>query len=146
MAWPLNIAARSAEIVIWVGNPFRDSDFDTHADLDDNCLNTSNSPQRDVDQDGFGDVCDAFPSDSEEWLDTDGDGAGNNADLDDDGDALSEVEEVDTGPNPLSADTDGDSFLTHRRGQVPRGESGIADANSRTPNTRFHRAPGIPAR
>ncbi|MFA0607437.1 hypothetical protein AB4666_21990, partial [Vibrio amylolyticus] len=37
------------------------------------------------------DLADAFPLDAAEWLDTDGDGIGNNADLDDDGDTYSDL-------------------------------------------------------
>ncbi|HIO57633.1 MAG TPA: hypothetical protein EYN30_03015, partial [Candidatus Poseidoniales archaeon] len=62
---------------------------------------------------------DAFPTDPSEWLDTDGDGIGNNADTDDDGDGLDDVNETntgiyvganDTGTDPLLPDTDGDGI------------------------------------
>jgi hypothetical protein len=43
-----------------------------------------------------------------EWLDTDGDGIGNNADLDDDNDSLPDAEELMLGTEPLLVDTDGD--------------------------------------
>jgi|GEM_PF-598680 len=71
----------------------------------------------DADGDGVGDPEDAFPNDASEWIDTDGDGTGNNADTDDDGDGLLDPVETgtgtylypgDTGTNPLVADTDGD--------------------------------------
>ena len=42
----------------------------------------------DDDNDGVADADDAFPLDAGESVDTDGDGTGNNADLDDDGDSL----------------------------------------------------------
>jgi len=42
----------------------------------------------DSDNDGFADVIDDFPFDPTEWLDTDHDGIGNNADPDDDNDGL----------------------------------------------------------
>jgi hypothetical protein len=42
----------------------------------------------DSDGDGFVDSEDDFPFDPTEWLDTDGDGVGNNADTDDDNDTL----------------------------------------------------------
>jgi hypothetical protein len=50
----------------------------------------------DTDGDGVLDSVDAFPLDPTEWLDTDGDGIGNNADWDDDGDGVPDV--VDTDP------------------------------------------------
>ena len=67
----------------------------------------------DSDGDGYNDDVDAFPNDKNEWLDTDGDGTGNNADLDDDGDGISDVDEVKYGLDPLDAsdatqDADGD--------------------------------------
>ena len=56
---------------------------------------------------------DAFPYDSTEWKDTDGDGTGDNADSNDDGDAWSDADEIDCGSdayNPASVpdDYDGD--------------------------------------
>jgi hypothetical protein len=63
------------------------------------------------------DANDAFPLDSAESVDTDGDGIGNNADTDDDGDGLSDsvetntgvyVSETNTGTDPNNPDTDGD--------------------------------------
>jgi microbial collagenase len=64
----------------------------------------------DTDGDGYPDDEDAFPSDPEEWLDTDGDGVGNNADTDDDGDGVVDVSD----DFPLDAsettDTDGDGI------------------------------------
>jgi subtilisin family serine protease len=73
----------------------------TQGDLDgdgvgnnlDNCPNTSNTNQTDSDKDGVGDLCDDLPGDGDEWLDTDEDGTGNNADPDDDNDGLSDEEE-----------------------------------------------------
>ena len=76
----------------------------------------------DPDGDGYCDtnitianVCvavDAFPGDSTEWLDTDGDGIGNNADPDDDGDGLSDIQEQNSDPvtDSLNPDTDGDGY------------------------------------
>jgi len=64
----------------------------------------------DSDGDGYSDDEDAFPSDPEEWLDTDGDGLGNNADADDDGDGVPDNADA----FPLNAsetvDTDGDGI------------------------------------
>ena len=45
----------------------------------------------DDDGDGVPDVDDAFPLDPNEWVDTDGDGIGDNTDLDDDGDNVTDI-------------------------------------------------------
>jgi ELWxxDGT repeat protein len=44
---------------------------------------------------------DAFPLDDSEWLDTDGDGIGNNIDPDDDGDSYDDIWEIDNDYDPL---------------------------------------------
>ncbi len=46
---------------------------------------------QDIDGDGYDDEVDAFPFDPSESLDSDGDGAGNNADTDDDGDNVADI-------------------------------------------------------
>ena len=50
----------------------------------------------DMDDDGDGvyDIEDAFPLDSSETTDTDGDGTGDNADTDDDGDGVIDTQDV----------------------------------------------------
>lgn len=70
----------------------------------------------DSDQDGTPDELDAFPMDPSEWSDADGDGVGDNADLDDDNDGLSDLEEEAFAEDcrlssPTRADTDGDGIL-----------------------------------
>jgi gliding motility-associated-like protein len=60
--------------------------------IDDITL-TNIDDEIDNDGDGFFDYQDAFPNDLSEWLDTDNDGIGNNTDLDDDGDGISDVYE-----------------------------------------------------
>lgn len=62
----------------------------------------------DKDQDGFGDSYDAFPDDENEWLDTDGDLTGNNADTDDDGDNVLDVDDAFPLDENESVDTDND--------------------------------------
>ena len=69
----------------------------------------------DRDEDGVPDEEDAFPDDPDESVDTDDDGIGDNADEDDDGDGLLDVDELAYGADcvisdPLSADTDGDEI------------------------------------
>ena len=52
----------------------------------------------DKDLDGVPNENDAFPNDATEWEDYDGDGIGNNADLDDDNDGYEDTEDI----NPLN--------------------------------------------
>lgn len=48
-----------------------DADDDTIADDDDNCETVANEDQRDADDDGTGDACDADPGDTDAPVDTD---------------------------------------------------------------------------
>ncbi|MFC1838571.1 hypothetical protein ACFL1N_03245 [Thermodesulfobacteriota bacterium] len=68
----------------------------------------------DSDDDGFSDEEDAFPDDPNEWLDTDGDGIGNNEDLDDDNDGMPDVWEelygLDPHVNDANEDPDNDGY------------------------------------
>ena len=63
--------------------------------------NNKAEPDLDRDADGVLDINDAFPDDETEWLDTDNDGLGNNADHDDDGDGFMDTDEVNQGTDPL---------------------------------------------
>ncbi len=63
----------------------------------------------DRDGDGIEDALDAFPDDPNEWVDTDGDGVGNNQDPDDDGDGMPDSYELQiNGLDPLVDDAHGD--------------------------------------
>ncbi|MDM8564021.1 SdrD B-like domain-containing protein [Candidatus Halobeggiatoa sp. HSG11] len=70
----------------------------------------------DSDGDGHPDVLDQFPDDADEWLDTDGDGKGDNVDTDDDGDGMSDefenqyFEVLDFVVDDAKLDADGDGF------------------------------------
>ena len=69
----------------------------------------------DGDNDGVNDADDAFPDDSTEWVDTDMDGWGDNADNDDDGDGWLDVDEDSCGSDSMDsgsvpADMDGDGI------------------------------------
>ena len=97
-----------------------DDDNDGLLDLDE-IANGTNLLNPDTDGDGYCDgtvtvgVCiagDVFPIDENEWFDTDEDGTGNNADIDDDGDGLSDVNETSSDPatDQLKADTDDDGY------------------------------------
>ena len=75
----------------------------------DNCrIIVTQESVSDEDGDGVPDSEDAFPSDPNEWLDTDGDGLGNNADGDDDDDGLPDAWELLYGLDPLTKDADED--------------------------------------
>ncbi|MEM8547273.1 MAG: hypothetical protein AAGF46_03830, partial [Pseudomonadota bacterium] len=84
-------------------------------------------PSNDTDNDGVGNLDDAFPLDATETVDTDGDGVGNNADPDDDNDQMPDSFEEQFGFNPLDpsdaqadADNDGISNVEEfRRGSDP---------------------------
>jgi len=93
-----SVITREIKNVVGVSNP----DFNTpvYNDSDDFVI--------DSDNDGYPDKYDAFPGDSTEFVDTDGDQIGNNADFDDDGDGLSDILEAEKNTNPLLSDTDGD--------------------------------------
>ena len=58
--------------------------------------------RQDSDGDGWGDNSDAFPTDPTEWVDTDEDGIGDNADTDDDGDGI-----PDDGVDPVEGEDSG---------------------------------------
>lgn len=66
--------------------PVPDEDGDGVEDASDNCVDVSNSNQKDTDGDGFGNVCDD----------------------DDDGDGVTDDVETENGSDPLVTDTDGD--------------------------------------
>lgn len=98
-----------------------DTDGDGVSDTQDNCTDTSNADQVDMDSDTIGDVCDsdidgdgmpnsidAFPYDPAEDTDTDGDAIGNNSDTDDDNDGVSDILETDPLNPYLCGDSDGD--------------------------------------
>jgi hypothetical protein len=85
-----------------------DSDNDGVGNNRDNCVNTANAGQADLDRDGLGDACDndidgdgvpnnqdKFPNNPAESKDADNDGIGDNADTDDDNDGL--PDRLDTG-------------------------------------------------
>ena len=78
------------------------TDYGTHRDHDD-------------DGDGVDDISDAFPLDGSETADFDGDGIGDNADLDDDEDGWFDILETQCGSDPLNptsmpSDNDGDGL------------------------------------
>ena len=62
----------------------------------------------DADGDGYPDYIDAFPANANEWLDSDGDGIGNNEDSDDDGDGTEDTSDDFPDDATETTDTDGD--------------------------------------
>ena len=92
----------------------------------------------DTDGDGVLNEEDAFPNDPTEWLDTDGDGIGNNADTDDDGDGMFDQWESYFGLDPLDpadaasdGDADGEPNLGEwLAGTNPRDDLGLPDLDS----------------
>ena len=64
----------------------------------------------DTDGDGFVDPVDAFANDPDEWVDTDGDGIGNNADDDDDNDGYLDIDDPFPRDPTEWLDTDGDGI------------------------------------
>ncbi len=81
-------------------NPLDEDEFPVDADNSGTC----DAMELDTDGDGYMDSEDAFPDDSSEWLDTDGDTIGDNADDDDDGDSWIDSEEERCGSDPLDVD------------------------------------------
>jgi len=85
-----------------------DDDNDGLSDFDETTAGTD-AFDADSDDDGYTDGEDDLPTDGTEWLDTDGDGLGNNEDTDDDNDGIADLVEVEsTGTNPLNKDSDSD--------------------------------------
>jgi len=76
---------------------------------------------------------DAFPADPTEWLDTDDDGTGDNADTDDDNDGLLDVAELTIhGTFPLLWDSDNDGFSDGY--EVNAGTDPLDDLSTPLPN------------
>ena len=61
--------------------------------MDDNDAFLDDTEYLDSDGDGVGDNADDFPNDDSETLDTDGDGIGNNTDDDDDNDGVLDIDD-----------------------------------------------------
>lgn len=115
-AWTGTVAWTQASYTVTAGtHTFRwsyekDSSLSSGSDTawaDDICFPVV---QIDSDGDGVMDALDAFPSNPAEWLDTDNDGTGNNADTDDDGDGVLDGADAFPLDATESVDTDGDGI------------------------------------
>lgn len=82
--------------------------------------------QLDSDGDGVSDLLDAFPNDSNEWADFDGDGFGNNTDNDDDNDGVLDVNDDLPFNANETVDTDGDGLGNNADNDDDN--DGVADA------------------
>ncbi|MFB6317398.1 DUF4347 domain-containing protein [Saccharicrinis sp. FJH54] len=90
----------------------------------------------DSDNDGITDNEDAFPNDPNEWIDSDNDGTGNNADTDDDNDGYTDADEADNDTDPMDvasvpADNDGDKVSDLNDNDDDN--DGVADAEDKFP-------------
>ncbi|WP_319525983.1 choice-of-anchor U domain-containing protein [uncultured Desulfosarcina sp.] len=85
------------------------TDDEGESDTDTVTVSVLKSSSTDVDGDNVPDVLDLFPEDASEWADNDGDGIGDNADIDDDNDGMSDTWEETYGLNPLTDDADLDA-------------------------------------
>ncbi|MFV9644924.1 MAG: right-handed parallel beta-helix repeat-containing protein [Desulfobacterales bacterium] len=92
-------------------------------------------PLKDTDGDGVPDIQDEFPEDPSEWIDTDKDGTGNNADLDDDDDGMPDAWEaqypgLDPYADDAGGDLDGDGFTNlqeYQEGSDPAVPDSVPD-------------------
>ena len=80
----------------------------------------------DSDGDGFVDPVDELPQDGSDWLDTDRDGVGNQADPDDDGDGVGDT--LDTFPLDPSESTDTDGDGVGNNADLDDDGDGVADS------------------
>ncbi len=85
----------------------------------------------DTDGDGYADDEDAFPYDADEWLDTDNDGTGNNADTDDDNDGVLDTE--DDLPLDASETVDTDNDGIGNNADTDDDGDGVADEDDQFP-------------
>lgn len=107
-----------------------DTDSDGWTNYEEIVVYDSDPILWDTDSDGAKDSKDAFPRDPAETLDTDHDGTGDNADTDDDGDGLSDADELNIHhTNPKRADSDGDGLTDPAEVQTYQTDPNVADTD-----------------
>lgn len=89
----------------------------------------------DSDGDGYIDSEDAFPQDPQEWLDSDGDGIGNNSDSDRDGDGVANADDVFPDDEAEWLDSDGDGVGDNKDAYPFDGNYFVAQPSSVTNST-----------
>ncbi len=89
----------------------------------------------DIDGDGVENKFDPFPTDPNEWIDSDNDGIGDNADSDDDNDGISDEDEIHYGLDPLNAadaDLDFDKDGVTNKDEIKNGTNPLGDVKIST--------------
>ncbi len=129
---PLTVAMNADKSVTATFGPdTNDTDDDGLTNYQEIVEYGTDPTKQDTDGDGAKDAVDGRPLDPTETLDTDRDGTGDNADLDDDGDGLSDVDEINTyGTNFKRADSDGDGLTDPAEIQTHLTNPNLADTDS----------------
>jgi hypothetical protein len=98
-------------------------------------LYSSDTPDllNDNDGDGYADINDSFPLNSNEWHDTDLDSVGDNADLDDDNDGFADTYEIANNLDPLVANLDIDNDGIANELDADNDNDGIEDDHDAYP-------------
>ena len=100
---PLNETGESSEL-----NNLAWKEFAIDSDLDGDGIGDSTDP--DDDGDGVNDADDAFPTDPDEWANSDDDEIGDNEDTDDDNDGVDDADDAFPTDPTEDTDTDGDEI------------------------------------
>jgi uncharacterized repeat protein (TIGR02543 family) len=109
----------------------RDDDGDKLTNYQEIVEYGTDPTKKDTDNDGAEDAVDGRPLDPTETLDTDRDGIGDNADLDDDGDGYSDEDEINIHhTNPKRADSDGDGLTDPAEIETHLTNPNLADMDS----------------
>lgn len=125
-------------------NAAPDTDGDGIVDTDDNCPDSANPDQSDLDADTIGDMCDldidgdgvpntedTFPLDGTESNDNDADGTGDNADADDDNDNVLDINDAFPFDNAEATDSDNDGIGNNA--DTDDDNDGVLDVNDNCP-------------
>jgi uncharacterized repeat protein (TIGR02543 family) len=129
---PLSVLMDAAKTIGATFSPdTADDDEDGLTNFQEIVETGTNPALPDTDGDGANDNRDAFPLDPAETLDTDHDGIGDNADLDDDGDGYSDTDEINLyHTNPKRADSDGDGLSDPAEIETHHTNPNVADGDN----------------